>query len=288
MEVRLHEDPRTFTALAEPFYGTDTLRHTVALTAMARLLGTDRKPELTMATLHDDSGTLIGASFRTPPWPLIASGLPTEPALLDQFLDGWLPHDPELPGVNGPRANAEALAQAWVRHTGGTISELMSTRLFRLGELAPPAASGRPRDATEQDVELLAGWREDFEREATGRRREPEGASVVAVRRLLDMGDSALIWEDDGHAVASAFASTPIGGMSRVGPVYTPPAHRGRGYGSAVTAAVSQRARDAGARDVILFTDLANPTSNSIYQKIGYRPVYDATELEFTRLPSKS
>ena len=69
-------------------------------------------------------------------------------------------------------------------------------------------------------------------------------------------------------------------------PVYTPPEHRGTGYGSAVTAAVSQHALDAGARDVILFTDLANPTSNSIYQKIGYRPVYDSTELEFTRLPS--
>jgi len=74
--------------------------------------------------------------------------------------------------------------------------------------------------------------------------------------------------------------------MSRVGPVYTPPAHRARGYGSAVTAAVSQRATEAGARDVILFTDLANPTSNSIYQKIGFRPVYDSTDLEFTRLPS--
>ena len=73
--------------------------------------------------------------------------------------------------------------------------------------------------------------------------------------------------------------------MSRVGPVYTPPALRGRGYGSAVTAAVSAWARDAGADHVLLFTDLANPTSNSIYQKIGYRPVHDTCELEFTPAP---
>ena len=74
--------------------------------------------------------------------------------------------------------------------------------------------------------------------------------------------------------------------MSRVAPVYTPPEHRANGYGSAVTAAVSQHVMNAGATSVVLFTDLANPTSNSIYQKIGYRPVYDSTELEFTRLPS--
>jgi GNAT superfamily N-acetyltransferase len=285
MDVRLHQDPRTFTALAESFYATDTLRHTVALTVMARILGSDRKPEPTMATLHDDNGALIGASFRTPPWPIIASGLPTEPALLDEFLDRWLTVDPELPRVTGPRENADALAQAWIRRTGGVVREKMATRLFRLGDLAPPVTSGRPRNATEDDIDLLVGWRDDFETEAIGRARDP-GSSPAAVRRMLEMGDTALIWENGGKPVAWAAASVPIRGMSRVGPVYTPPAHRARGYGSAVTAAVSQRAREAGARDVILFTDLANPTSNSIYQKLGYRPVYDSTELEFTRLPS--
>jgi RimJ/RimL family protein N-acetyltransferase len=286
MDVRLHKDPRSFSALAEPFYATDTLRHTIALTVMARLLGSGRTPETKMATLHDDRGALIGASFRTPPWPVIASGLPTEPALLDVFLDRWLTHDPDPPGATGPRENAEAFGRAWVRRTGGTTRELMANRLFRLGELVPPTASGRPRNITENDIDLLAGWRDDFQVEAFGHLRDPDGPAVL--RRMLDMGDSALLWEDGGQPVAWAVASAPIGGMSRVGPVYTPPAHRAHGYGSAVTAAVSQHARDAGAHDVILFTDLANPTSNSIYQKIGYRPVYDSTELEFVRLPSNT
>jgi RimJ/RimL family protein N-acetyltransferase len=286
MDVRLHKDPRSFSALAEPFYATDTLRHTIALTVMARLLGSGRTPEPKMATLHDDRGVLIGASFRAPPWPVIASGLPTEPALLDVFLDRWLTHDPDLPGATGPRENAEAFGQAWVRRTGGTTRELMANRLFRLGELVPPTASGRPRNITENDIGFLAGWRDDFQIEAFGYLRDSDGPAVL--RRMLDMGDSALIWEDGGQPVAWAVASAPIGGMSRVGPVYTPSAHRAHGYGSAVTAAVSQHARDAGAHDVILFTDLANPTSNSIYQKIGYRPVYDSTELEFARLPSNT
>lgn len=285
MDVQHHSDPRTFMALAEPFYVGDTFRHTVAITVMARVLAVERPVKPVMATLHDGGGQLIGVAFRTPPWPVICSGLPTDPDLLDAFLPQWLEHDPELPGVSGPRENAEALAAAWTRHTGGAVSEVMAGRLFRLGTLNPPTTTGADRQATEDDIDLLIKWRADFEIEALGHERSPE-EGPASVRRMFEMGDSVTIWEDRGKQVAMAVASAPIGGMSRVGPVYTPPEHRAHGYGSAVTAAVSAHARTAGARDVILFTDLANPTSNSIYQKIGYRPVYDSTELEFTQLPS--
>jgi predicted GNAT family acetyltransferase len=284
MDVQHHEDPQTFRALAEPFYATDTLRHTVAITVMARLLDGEGTSKPHMATLHDD-GNLIGVAFRTPPWPVIASALPTDPTLLDTFIERWLKHDPDLPGVNGPRENAEAVADAWVRHTNGTVRETMAGRLFRLGELTTPTASGAVRQATEDDVDLMIKWRMDFQVEATGHVRDADGTRVM-VRRGFELGDSQVIWEDRGEPVAMAVASAPFGGMSRVGPVYTPPEHRTRGYGSAVTAAVSGQARAAGAVDVVLFTDLANPISNSIYQKIGYRPVYDSTELEFTQLPS--
>lgn len=285
MDVQHHEDPQAFKALAEPFYAIDTLRHTVALTVMARFLDGERTPKPRMATLHDHDGTLVGVAFRTPPWPVIASGLPADPALLDIFITQWLKHDPDLPGVSGPRKNAEAVADAWIRHTNGTIHEAMAGRLFRLGELTPPTATGAARTATEDDIDLLIKWRTDFEVEAIGYLRSPEEVPAT-VRRMFELGDSVVIWEDHGEPVASAVASAPLGGMSRVGPVYTPPEHRTHGYGTAVTAAVSEQARVAGATDVILFTDLANPTSNSIYQKIGYRPVYDSTELEFTQLRS--
>lgn len=280
----MYDDPRAFTALADPFYGTDTLRHTVALTVMARFIGMRRDKPVLMGTLHDN-GELVGVALRTPPWPVIVSGLPTDPGLLDSFLTQWLEADPELPGVSGPVENAHAVAEAWTRRTGGTTNVTMSSRLFRLDDLMPPAVPGRARDATLDDLDLLVRWRGDFEIEALGFQRAPE-EGPASVRRMFENRDSIILWEDRGVPVSWAVASAPIGGMSRVGPVYTPPEHREHGYGSAVTAAVSQHAMDAGARDVILFTDLTNPVSNSIYQKIGYRPVYDATELEFTRLPS--
>lgn len=89
------------------------------------------------------------------------------------------------------------------------------------------------------------------------------------------------LWETGGTAVALAGANRPAAGTVRVGPVYTPPGHRRRGYGSAVTAAVSQAALDAGADHVVLFTDLANPASNSVYLRLGYRPVEDRVVLRF-------
>lgn len=282
MDVRLHQDPDEFRALAEPFYAADPIRHTVALTVMARFLG--RRTGITprMGTLHEH-GSLTGVALRIPPWPVIVSGLPTDPAALDTFIAAWLHHDPDVPSVNGPRTQAEAVADAWVRHTGGAVRETMATRLFRLGELTPPTTRGAARQATDADIPLLTQWREAFAVEAHGRVRDPDSS---AVRHMLDSGDTVTLWQVDGTAVAWALASAPINGMSRVAPVYTPPERRASGYGSAVTAAVSQQALDAGATAVLLFTDLANPTSNSIYQKIGYRPVYDSTELEFARLPS--
>lgn len=285
MDVQQHRDQRVFQALAEPFYATDPIQHTVALTVMARFLGMDRDQQPIMATLHDDDSALIGVALRTPPWPVIASGLPTAPDLLETFLTRWLEFDPDLPGVSGPVERADALAAAWTKLTGGTTKAAMASRLFRLGDLTPPATSGRARAATRADLDLLVTWREDFEIEAIGYARNP-GEGPAAIGRMFDNGDSIVLWEDGGEPVSWAAASAPIAGMSRVGPVYTPPEQREHGYGSAVTAAASRRARDAGARDVILFADLTNPTSNSIYQKIGYRPVYDSAEHEFVRLPS--
>jgi GNAT superfamily N-acetyltransferase len=284
MDVQHHQDPRTFMAIAEPFYRKDTLWHTLALTVMARFLTVKRAYEPVMATLHE-GGDVIGVAFRTPPWPIVSSGLPTDPALLETFLTRWLEIDPELPGASGPRENVEALGDAWGRVTGGTTEEVLAGRLYQLGHLTPPTAPGRPRVATEDDLDLLIKWRTDFSNEALPAQRD-HAEDAAHVRRHFELGDGVLLWEDRGEPVSWAVASVPIDGMSRVGPVYTPPERRAHGYGSAVTAAVSRHARDAGARDVILFTNLANPTSNSIYQKIGYRPVYDSSELHFARLLS--
>jgi len=116
---------------------------------------------------------------------------------------------------------------------------------------------------------LLGRWRMKFA-QATGgfpplTEPDPEGA-----RRAAERGATSLLWTVDGSPVAWAAHSAVIGAMARIGPVYTPPPLRGNGYGAAVTAAAVRSAQAAGARDVVLFTDAANPTSNGVYRRLGF------------------
>jgi predicted GNAT family acetyltransferase len=279
MEVRKHDDPQEFWELVRPVFATDPARHTVAISVLQQVLVVPdpTSDPLTLLSIWTDE-RVVGAAFRMPPWPLGSSAVPHRATALTAAK--LLEVDPALPGISGPRDIAEPLAEEWSKLTGATAKEVMVTRLYRLAGLEQPVVPGRARRATDEDVPLMARWQVDFQLEALGHEREP-GRSEFNVRRSLATGNGSFLWEVDGEVVSYAVASAPAVGMSKVAPVYTPPEHRGKGYGSAVTAAVSQWAIDAGAENVLLFTDLANPTSNSIYQRIGYRPVYDATELEF-------
>lgn len=280
MKAVLHDDVVDFLAVAGHLYEADPVRHTTALTVLNRLPHDPHQdePAPLLVTVQDE-GELRGAAFCTPPRPLGVSGLPVScaPAAAGVLASAGA----DLTGVVGPSAQAHAFAAAWSSATGRGTRVAMSERLYRLGELAVPQVAGGWRLTTEQDVPWLSAWRDAFVDEAFGGRRDPAGAQVF-LRRSLAAGDANVLWEVGGAPVAWACARSPIVGMSRIGPVYTPSEHRGRGYGSAVTAAASMWARGSGAREVVLFTDLSNPVSNSIYQRIGYRAVSDAVEVAFT------
>jgi predicted GNAT family acetyltransferase len=163
-------------------------------------------------------------------------------------------------------------AEAWETATGSALNSGPRLRLHRLERLDRPGAAppGVARTATEADRTLLRDWCSRFVAEAGSL-----GADLDAfVDERMSVGGWRL-WTVGGEPVAMAAMTAPLAGMVRLTPVYTLPGHRGRGYGSAVAAAVSEAALQAGAEHVLLFTDLANPTSNSIYRRIGYRPVLD-------------
>jgi RimJ/RimL family protein N-acetyltransferase len=185
----------------------------------------------------------------------------------------------QVPGVNAVQEAADAFAAAWADRTGDAVTVYRQMRLFRLGELSWPAPGpeGAARLATEQDRDLLAEWFDAFAREVGDPPRQDHRA---AVDERLGYG-GITVWEAAGVPVSIAGLTRAVAGMVRVGPVYTPPALRGRGYAGATTAAVSQAALDAGLREVVLYTDLANPTSNALYERLGYRPVEDRVVFSF-------
>jgi GNAT superfamily N-acetyltransferase len=152
-------------------------------------------------------------------------------------------------------------------------------RLFRLDELVPPTGvEGRGMRATSGDAELLRQWLLDFGEEAFGHRESDEFARDQ-IERGLTFG-TCWLWTVGDSAASFAYRHAAVDGVARIGPVYTPPALRRHGYGSAVTAAAARQILDQGAVPC-LYTDLANPTSNKIYQALGFRPVLDRCAVTF-------
>ena len=215
------------------------------------------------------AGRIVLAALRTPPHNLVLSEV-DDLAALTALADATT--ELQLPGVSGPSGPAGEFAERWAGAVGRPPRLVLAERIFRLTRVRPPAAPpGRLRLATPADRALLVDWFQAFTDEALPPGTPPFDPGLVD-RRIA--GGGIYLWDDDGPvAFASVGSRTPNG--ARVGPVYTPPDRRGRGYASACVAGASQERLDSGLRFLFLFTDLANPTANHIYEAIGYEPVRD-------------
>jgi predicted GNAT family acetyltransferase len=188
---------------------------------------------------------------------------------------------PGLTGVRGVRSRAIAFADAWQTATGRIGNITVEERLYRLGTLrAPNGVAGVHRLAADDERGLLVDWVELFFSETFGHARSDDAGNEF-VSAAKDKGDQFVLWTVDGIPASMAMLRAPAAGVSRIGPVFTPAAARGHGYGSAVTAAASDLARRRGVSDVVLFADLANPVSNAIYQRIGFEAVADSVRINF-------
>lgn len=275
------DDLERYLAETGEFLRADPVENTVPLSVIEtlRAQGSDVYGEdaVRFGWWRSDAGRVSGAFLHTRPFPLLLSAMPelASRRLADTLAD----QGASLPGVNGEQRLAGAFADTWRRHTGAGTEMQMHQRLYRLDRLeAPdPLPPGTSRLATAADLSLVLAWLGAFQRDIRESLSAPE---VLAADRLSYSGIA--LWEVDGVPVSLAGRTRVVADMARVGPVYTPPEHRRRGYAAAATATITQAALEAGAREVVLFTDLANPTSNGVYQRLGYRPVSDRVVLSFT------
>jgi RimJ/RimL family protein N-acetyltransferase len=275
MTWQLIDDVATFLGTAGGFLRANAAQNTILL-GVAETLQT-RGP----AAFGDGAplygwwmgpdGAVGAACLQTPPHPLLLTALP--PGAATALAAELAGRDHPLPGVNAALEPGTAFAAAWVEHTGQAASVGMRMRLYELGWLLPPdpPPPGRARTAVEADRDLLLAWLGAFHDEV-GSIGPRESRQEVEGR--LSFG-GLVFWDHAGAPVSLAGRTLPTGGLARIGPVYTPPELRKRGYAAAVTATVTQAALDDGADGVVLFTDLANPTSNTLYQRLGFRPLAD-------------
>jgi GNAT superfamily N-acetyltransferase len=227
-----------------------------------------------------EGARVVGVGLRTPPHNLVVARPTVDGAIavLAEAIEG------ELPGVVGAVPEVDAFAGAWAARHDVRLATRFEQGIYALREVIPPAeVMGRMRLAGTADRRLLLDWVEAFANETFhgGLETDPERHERSIDARLAG-GDAGFgLWEADGRPVSLAGFAGPTPNGIRIGPVYTPPELRGRGYATALTAQVSQLQLDRGRRFCFLYTDLTNPTSNAIYTRIGYEQVCASRELAF-------
>ncbi len=276
LHVRRHASARAFRERAEAWLLEREAEHNLLLGLARRLEHTTAGYErpIYLATI-ERGAEVVGCAFRTPPFNLGLTRLPAE--ALAPLVDDVAGMYPALPGLIGPEPEVIAVARLWCELRGGVARERMRERIYALECVVPPvpAPAGQARWATEADLELLVDWVTAFAAEA----RIP-GQDARALMSEYVANERIMLWDDGGvRSMAGAPGETPNG--ARIGYVYTPPEFRRHGYASGCVAALSLRLLDAGRRFCFLYTDLANPTSNAIYQRIGYEPVCDVVDYRF-------
>ncbi|MEU6817521.1 GNAT family N-acetyltransferase [Streptomyces sp. NPDC046860] len=278
----LTDDVDEFLARAGGFLRSRPGEHLMQLTwaERVRVRGAESfaRPPL-FGTLEED-GEVTGTFYLLPPRALGLSPLTSAQADSLAARLAALGHSPA--SVSADHDTATAFAEAWERHTGAAATPRdVRLRLYRLGTLTPPEPhpAGRARVLGEGDLDEAVHWCAAF-------------AAAVGEDVTVDAGSwpdtryadkRYTLWETpDGTPVSVAGMNPLIGGQIQVDIVYTPAHLRGHGYAAAVTTAVSRAARTAGAQDVVLFADRSNPTSNALYQRLGYRELFDWAAYDFT------
>jgi uncharacterized protein len=267
-------DPAEWLERAAPLLLADEARHNLILGIAGTLRDEpDLYPDFAL-WLVEEAGVVTGAALRTRPYNLVlgpASGESAE--LLAREIDE------ELPGVVGALPEVDRFVAA----SGRAAEPRFRQAIYALREvISPRPAPGAPRLATAADRDLLLRWWHEFSVEALGDAEPDRERLVRSIDYRLDSPDAGVaFWEDEGRPVSAVGFGSPTPSGIRIGPVYTPPELRGRGYASALTAHVSAEQLAGRHRFCFLYTDLANPTSNRIYEAIGYERVCDSVEYAF-------
>jgi len=233
------------------------------------------------AKVSDENGEVILAAVMTPPHNLILAGDAQFELGFPALIDHLTTHHIDIPGVIAPAEIADGFLRAW-EHQVGEVGDL--NRRMRVYELRQVQTRTFPPGIFQVsgplEIPIIAKWIQAFEAEALGESHE---LNLARAERLIT-GGQIFTWMLDEEIVSMAMKTRPITHSITIGGVYTPPEHRRRGYAGALVAHLSQHLLDEGYQFVNLFTDLDNPTSNKIYQEVGYHPVCDFRAYRFKPL----
>ncbi len=281
LKTKLYQDAAAFYQDIEKVFLVKEAEHNLILGVARQLIETPQYFDQTplMGCVYDEDQLLLGALMTPPRDLLLAANTDDMSAALDVFASTVWQKGIPVNGVNAEKGLSLKFAHLW-SHRGAFKAALkMNQRIYRLDRVKKTAyCTGKIRLASEEDRIILVDWAKGFLQESLG--EEPTHAESLVDAQLNN--GTLFVWEDHGIVSMAAKSRETINGAV-VSFVYTPPEKRQRGYATALVARLSEYLLTQGYQFCALFTDLANPTSNAIYQKIGYYPVMDFDRYEFTK-----
>jgi uncharacterized protein len=277
--VRVLDDAAEFLREAGPLLLPNEARDNLIFGIAGSIVADPGRYEERRFWLVVEEGRPVAAAMRTPPFNLILA----KPRDLDALAALVAGIDDDLPGAVGAHPEIDEFVRLWSERHGIAARVQREQGIYALETVQPVRRPpGAAREAIPDDRPFLLEWFIAFAEEVL----EPDDPGRLEAVKVIDHRLGAddggfLLWEDGGEPVSIAGWGGPTPNGIRIGPVYTPPELRGRGYATALTAELSQRLLDGGRRFCFLFTDLANPTSNAIYERIGYVRVAESAMLAF-------
>jgi drug/metabolite transporter (DMT)-like permease/RimJ/RimL family protein N-acetyltransferase len=275
LRLHSHDDIDKFEARALDFLSAREAEHNLFL-GICTQIRAGRYSDPYLVTV-EDGGRVVAAAFRTPPFPLGLSQIDSSGAV---ELIAEHAHETfgTLPGFHGPKVDTGIFAEHFSRLSGQRARIAMEQRIYEATEArAPEDVGGSFRPAEETDRPTLINFYNGFVKD-TGTPASLPADTWATLHLAQDSSTGVWLWQDAGRVVSMAAYSGPTPNGIRINGVYTPPDLRGNGYASACVAALTKMLLERGLRFCFLYTDLANPTSNSIYQRIGYRPIADVDQ----------
>ncbi len=272
-----------FLARAEPLLGASEARHNLIYGIAGTMIADPSVYPDHALWIVEEGGVPLAAALRTPPRHVVVADAVDDDAV-GRLAAAIADRYPQLPGAVGNVPTIDHFTSAWTASTGILAELTMAQGVFALEQVAPvPAVPGAPRPIRPSDVDTVVEWIGAFEREVVPDEATERDQLIATIeRRIADGHVSGLwLWEASGGPVSLSGFGGPTPHGIRIGPVYTPPAHRGRGYATSLVAAQSSWLLAQGRRFCFLYTDLANPTSNDIYRRIGYRQIAEAARISF-------
>jgi predicted GNAT family acetyltransferase len=272
LKVKFSEDPAFVLSSAGVFLSSQPVLHNLVLSILHARVAQGDPGRYWMAIQRDDTVGVVVQSPLTFP----ATLTPMETSVATAMADAIAEAGVALPGINGEAATAAMFAGHWSERCNSAATPFQGNRLYELLEIGEvPDVEGKLRQAGPEQRSLMILWTRAFQNEI--------GESANDTELLVDRGLASgqlWLWDLSGETVSMAISREPVHGVVRLSGVYTPPEKRRHGYAAACVHALSKQLRDAGYR-CILYTDLGNPTSNSVYRRIGYRVVAEALRYRF-------